>query len=286
MRVLLADGEKRISKLVRSVFPLLREDMLRRAFSQRDFRVNGARTGEDLTLQKGDELQVYIDDKYLLPGADLVYLDENIAVLNKPAGADVRAATELVRRETGRDARPAHRLDAQTSGLMLFALDDASEALLLEAFKNRRVDKTYRCILVGKPPKESGKLTHYLMKDSERALVRAYDTPGPGALTAVCAYRVLRAADALSLAEVKLMTGRTHQIRAQMAHIGCPVLGDDKYGDREMNRRFGQRLRLCSCALGLRFPDGPLAYLDGKVFAIKAPFEDELPGQSKGTNGK
>jgi tRNA pseudouridine65 synthase len=84
-----------------------------------------------------------------------VYLDENVAVLNKPAGVVVNAAAELVRGQIQREARPAHRLDAPTSGLMLFALNESSEALLLEAFKNRRIDKTYRCVLVGKPPRKA-----------------------------------------------------------------------------------------------------------------------------------
>lgn len=267
-------------KTVRSMFPSLTEAMLRRALRQRDFRVNGARTGEDVKLYPGDELAVYIDERYLAPSVEVVWHDARVAVINKPSGMEYDEAVAIAATALGAEnVYPVHRLDAATCGLLAMALDKAAEEALLAAFRARRVDKTYRCVVKGAPPKDAALIKNYLRKDAGAGRVDVFDRPTPGALTAISEYKVIKTRGRVSLLSIRLHTGRTHQIRAQMAHLGCPVLGDDKYGDREFNRAMDcRRLRLCSCALKLHFPEGELAYLDGRSFEISAPFEEGFFG--------
>ena len=273
MRIIIADGEKSISKTVRSMFPLVDESMLRRAFLQRDFRVNKKREGRDVTLNAGDELAVYIDDRYLLPAPDIIFIDENVLIVNKPYGVETEEYGRSISLSLGRVVIPVHRLDATTTGLIVFALRDAAEKELLSAFARHDIKKTYRCIVKGTPEKNTNRLVHYLVKNSEQAFVTAYDSPRAGALTAILSYNMIETYNEKSLLEIDLETGRTHQIRVQLAKIGHPVLGDDKYGDREFNRAAdGKRLRLCSCAVEFGFVGGALGYLSGKRFELAPPF--------------
>ena len=161
-----------------------------------------------------------------------------------------------------------HRLDRNTSGIMIFALNEAAERGPGAGFKNRTFIKIYRARLKGTPRPQEGVLKGYLLKDAESASVKITDKPCKGALPVKTGYRVLESDGVTSLVEIRLYTGRTHQIRAQFAHIGCPVAGDGKYGDAEFNRRLGvNRQQLNARSLTLVFGQGsPLYYLNGKTF--------------------
>ena len=213
-------------------------------------------------------------------GVDLVYQDDRVLVVSKPAGISVAAADGD---EDTLESRlnllcgpvyPVHRLDFFTTGLTMFARDPQAAAALTEALRKRTIKKFYRCILKSVPDPPQAQLTAYCFKDPERALLTVLDYPVPGALDMQTAYRVLQRREETCLAEVELLTGRTHQIRAHMAHIGCPVLGDDKYGDRVLNRAMKCREpRLCAVRLEFAFPKGScLSYLNGKVLEIDPPF--------------
>ena len=139
---------------------------------------------------------------------------------------------------------PVHRLDANTVGLVALARNEAAEEELLDAFARHDTGKVYEAILAGVPEKREGTLVHYGVKDEDRAYMRLADKNTPGALRMELSYRIAETRGGLAKAEIRLFTGRTHQIRVQMAAIGCPVLGDDKYGDREANKRFRQKKQL------------------------------------------
>ena len=173
-----------------------------------------------------------------------VYEDEDLLVVDKNPGTEVE--TDLLSELSAIRSPlfPVHRLDANTMGLVVLAGTEAAEADLLDAFARHETGKVYEAILVGAPKAPTGTLVHYGLKDEARAYMRLVDKDTPGALKMELSYRIVEIRGSLSKAEIRLMTGRTHQIRVQMAALGCPVLGDDKYGDREANRRYRQKRQL------------------------------------------
>ena len=173
-----------------------------------------------------------------------IYEDEDLLVVDKNPGTEVE--TDLLSELSAIRSPlfPVHRLDANTMGLVVLAGTEAAEADLLDAFARHETGKVYEAILVGAPKAPTGTLVHYGLKDEARAYMRLVDKDTPGALKMELSYRIVEIRGGLSKAEIRLMTGRTHQIRVQMAALGCPVLGDDKYGDREANRRYRQKRQL------------------------------------------
>jgi len=148
------------------------------------------------------------------------------------------------------------------------------------------MEKRYLCVVLGKPKKSEGRLEGWLFKDAKKNQVYVYDSPRTGALWAATEYKVLKSRGELSLVECRLITGRTHQIRAQMAHLGHPLLGDGKYGVEKVNRRFGEKMQLLY-SYSLRFTftgeSGSLAYLDGKLVTAPQPpaFVEKYFGDAK-----
>ena len=143
-----------------------------------------------------------------------------------------------------------------------------------EKVKNREIDKIYLAAVVGTPRPAAGRLEGYLFKDAKNNQVYVYDAPRTGAKTAVTEYKTIASDGRLTLVECRLITGRTHQIRAQFRHAGCPLLGDGKYGREKDNRAYGEKGQaLCSWRLRFAFdaPAGALEYLNGKSFRTKTP---------------
>ena len=167
--------------------------------------------------------------------------------------------------------RLCHRLDVQTGGLILLTKDDAAYEAARETFEQRTMEKFYTCRPKGCPAKREAVMHAYLRKDAQLSRVAVTDYPARGALEIITGYRVLEPGEYARL-EVELMTGRTHQIRAHLAHIGHPILGDDKYGDRALNRRLGLRRQQLWATRLVFHAGGALAYLDGKAFSVDCPF--------------
>lgn len=140
---------------------------------------------------------------------------------------------------------PVHRLDSQTQGLVVLARNDRSRVALEEAFYRHETNKVYEAVLFGIPEKKADRLVHFAQKSQERERpMNLVSERTPGALRMELAYEVVAQKPPLCKVRIRLFTGRTHQIRLQMAAIGCPVLGDDKYGSFEGNKRFKQRTQL------------------------------------------
>ena len=154
---------------------------------------------------------------------------------------------------------------------MIFALNDQAEKELLYGFKERTFQKFYTAVVVGEVKKASEKLTAYLKKDKENALVTIYDNHVKGSVQIKTDYKVIKKDKGLTTLEVTLHTGKTHQIRAHLAHIGYPILGDGKYGDFAANQKYNiSSQRLTSSRLILHFnEEQTLYYLNGKTFEIK-----------------
>ncbi|MBR3018429.1 MAG: RluA family pseudouridine synthase [Clostridia bacterium] len=268
----------RMDKYVSLAFSLLPDAVTRDAFSRRDVKADGKRTGKEALVQPGQQIRLYTDYDCALPA---VYEDEHILLLNKPAGitcdADVWGGMTVLSLMAARAKgayvpRLCHRLDHPTCGLLLLCKDDESEALLRDAFKERALEKIYQCLVRGEMRPPNALKEAYLVKDAERATVRVVTHATPGALPIATQYETLDFDGEISRLRVTLLTGRTHQIRAHMAFLSHPILGDDKYGDRVFNKRFKTTsLRLCATELTLH-TEGCLAYLEGKHFSIEPPF--------------
>ena len=270
------DGK--LSVYLRHAFSLLPEHALRDALKNRDVKMNGVRCGEGSMLMRDAELLLYTRYEAALP---VVFEDENVLVIDKPANIscdeDDRGGQTVLNVLTDRakgqyTPRLCHRLDNQTSGLLILAKNDLSEQCLLEAFSNREIDKRYVCLVRGIMRPEEAVREAFLVKDPKLGRVRVVTHDTPEAKPIKTGYRLIGQEDCLSRVEVRLFTGRTHQIRAHMAFLGHPVLGDDVYGDRSLNKRMKTTaLKLCSASLTLH-TTGILSYLNDRKFEARVPF--------------
>ncbi|MBO5737095.1 MAG: RluA family pseudouridine synthase [Clostridia bacterium] len=234
----------------------------------KEIKVNGKRVNADMPLRKGDEVCYFLTKKQEeKPAFFVVYEDENLLVVDKESGVNSEAVYAALKRE--RECYFIHRLDRNTQGLLAFALTAQMESVLLQAFKDRKVEKRYHALCVGTFAKKESVLTAYLRKDAEKSQVRVFDTPKPGAETIITEYKVLSQTDEFSKVEVTLHTGKTHQIRAHLAHVGCPIVGDMKYGNTAVNKA-QKAARQCLVSKILRFDlDGEFAYLNEKEFVSR-----------------
>ena len=276
-----ADG-LRADAFLRLTLPELPESVLRRIFAARDARLDGRRVGRETPVAAGADFSVYLPEAARAESLSIVYEDEDVLLVNKRAGLCVEAdgpgvsLTALCRHHeaAAEDAAfpaPCHRLDNQTCGLCLFAKNQAAMEVLTDVFRNRTLEKRYECLVRGQMKPPAAVCRAWLIKDAEQGRVRISDHPCPGAKPILTGYETLEAGP-VSRLSVDLITGRTHQIRAHLAALGHPILGDDLYGDRGLNReRRVRSLRLCAVSLKLD-TGGRLPALDGREFRISPPF--------------
>lgn len=202
------------------------------------------------SVPQGEEWNRYSAQMEMLPAFKVcsgIYADSDFIVCDKNAGVETEGEllTELL--SIYGEVYPVHRLDANTEGIVLFARTAEKQAELETRFYEHSIKKTYLAVLAGIPEKDSGLLVNYAVKDAQKAQMTVCKEGTLNAMRMELAYRVLRKKGDCCLAEIDLHTGKTHQIRVQMAEIGCPVLGDDKYGDREKNRKYRIRMQQLLC---------------------------------------
>ena len=263
---------------LRRAFPLIPDHVLRDALNARDIKLDGVRAGPETLVSPGASVRLYTSFAASLPA---VYEDDHVLLVNKPAGLSsdedewggMTVLSEANRERPDKRLRLCHRLDNQTSGLILLAADDESEACLLQAFEERKLDKRYQCLVRGVMRPADGEAQAFLVRDSSLGRVRVVSHPTPEGKTIRTAWQTLSHENGCTRLNVSLLTGRTHQIRAHMAYLAHPVLGDDVYGDRAFNRKLRSegKLRLCSWQLTMR-AGGVLSYLDGRTFSVPVPF--------------
>ncbi len=298
------DSGQRLDRFLSKAVPLLPASLAQKYIRIKRIKLNGARAERDSRLNVGDVLQLYINDEFFdtpkqenayltvaAPKLNIVYEDENILLADKRPGLAVHPhdgaeygrtlidhiqAYLYQKREwspRGENAfAPAlcNRIDRNTGGIVIAAKNAETLRILNQKIKDREMDKRYLAIVEGIPKPAKGSLKGYLFKDAKKNRVFVTDTPQPGAKTSQTNYRVLKSAGGLSLVECELITGRTHQIRAQFAHAGHPLLGDGKYG--KLDKRFDRNYQaLYSYKLTFTFTTdaGCLSYLNGKTFQVK-----------------
>ena len=256
----------RLDKYLMEQYPALGPGRLNKALRENKIKLNGKKLPLSTRVQNGDVIRLFLQDEQLearpLPTAVFVYEDNDILIANKPAGIEVDgpAADTLLKRVQATltaNGQPGHavlchRLDTGTSGLVLLAKNREAESFLTGAIKQRRIEKRYLCVTFGHPQPPAALLRDYLLKDAARGVVRVVSSPADGAREILTGYETLAVSGRLALLEVELITGRTHQIRAHLASIGCPILGDSKYGNNAANRELHFKYQAL-CAWELRF---------------------------------
>ena len=305
VRIQKNDAGQRADRFLSKAYPNLKAPLVHKLMRKKRIKLNGAKAEPNVILKEGDVLRFYLSDELLSkeplrrennfreisPDVSVIYEDENILLIDKPAGLVVHedndnTADTLINRvlsylygkgeydpEAENSFAPAlvNRIDRNTSGIVIAAKNAEALRILNQKLRDRELVKLYLCAVFGALNPKEGTHTAYLKKLPEENRVLISDRKLPGYLTVKTGFRVLKSRGELSLLEVDLLTGRTHQIRAHFAHLGHPLLGDGKYGDNALNKRYGAKTQaLCSYKLTFRFTTdaGCLEYLNGKEFTV------------------
>ena len=305
------DAGQRLDRFLAKAVPLLPASLAQKYIRLKRIKRNGARAQRDTRLEAGDRLQLYINDEFFdtprednayltvaAPKLNIVYEDENILLVDKRPGLAVhphdgaeygRTLIDQIqaylyqkhewrpREENAFTPALCNRIDRNTGGIVIAAKTAEALRVMNQKIKDRELDKRYLAIVEGTPKPKEGSLKGYLFKDAVKNRVFVTDGPKPGAKTCQTNYRVLDSRNGLSLVECELITGRTHQIRAQFAHAGHPLLGDGKYG--KLDKRFDRTYQaLYSYKLTFLFTTdaGSLSNLNGRSFQVeKVDFVEE-----------
>ena len=305
------DAGQRLDRFLAKAVPLLPASLAQKYIRLKRIKRNGARAQRDTRLEAGDRLQMYINDEFFdtprednayltvaAPKLNIVYEDENILLVDKRPGLAVhphdgaeygRTLIDQIqaylyqkhewrpREENAFTPALCNRIDRNTGGIVIAAKTAEALRVMNQKIKDRELDKRYLAIVEGTPKPKEGSLKGYLFKDAVKNRVFVTDGPKPGAKTCQTNYQVLDSRNGLSLVECELITGRTHQIRAQFAHAGHPLLGDGKYG--KLDKRFDRTYQaLYSYKLTFLFTTdaGSLSNLNGRSFQVeKVDFVEE-----------
>ncbi len=216
---------------------------------KKDIKINGTRIKQDQAVCVGDIVEVYAELKSNSKLLEIIHADNQIVVVNKPAGIEVVSETgecllSVLQKQLNKKLFAVHRLDRNTTGLVVFASDINTKEVLDSAIKTHKLGKYYLTVVVGKPKKQSEKLVAYHKKDSANSICYIGDSPSKGYTKIITNYKLIKTNEILSLLEVEIETGKTHQIRAHLAHKELPVLGDEKYGNKLANKQYKKKKQL------------------------------------------
>lgn len=266
-------------KICLQEYPQLNYNQLKTALRKKDIKINSHRVSQNVTISNGDKIEIFLPNEKQKQ-VEFAYQDDFVAIAVKPQGVETTIVdksfdSKSLEELTGFKA--CHRLDKNTEGLVVLAKTEQAYNELLSAFKNGQVHKKYLCVVTGKP-KQQANLIGYLVKDSQNNIVKIFGNIQKNSALIKTNYSLVKTNGELSLLEVELLTGKTHQIRAHLAHNGLYILGDSKYGDKQMNKKYGIKKQLL-CAYKLKFDFDStsfLSYLNQKDFQICPTFDINL----------
>ncbi len=283
MRVLVVNKKqngKKLNNIILDEFPNLNKNALYKALRKKDIRVNEKRVSENIDVYVNDVIKIFIVDEILYGKGKkinykIIYEDDNIIVINKPVGIEVTGNNSLTTllENHYKFVKPTHRIDRNTTGLVLFAKNEDALNILLNKFKNKEIEKHYHATVLGILPKKQATLEAYLFKDNKKSIVYISDIFKKGYQKIITSYKVISEdkKENISILDINLHTGKTHQIRAHLAYIGFPIIGDGKYGKNEINKRFGKKTQMLesySIKFNFSSDSGILNYLNGKEIKI------------------
>ncbi len=276
------DGKK-LNKFLLDNISNLSYGLFCNTLRKKDIKINGKRVNKDTTVFEGDEVLVYISDDLLenktCTKLDIIYEDDNILVINKPVNIEVvgeNSLTNIVHKlysDSGFKPMPCHRLDRNTTGLILYAKNSEALEILLDKFKKHEIEKHYKALVYGIPKENSKRMESYLFKDNKKSMVYISDIPKKGYVKIITSYTILeKKQDNTCVLDIEIETGKTHQIRAHLAHLGFPIIGDGKYGKNDINKLFSKKYQeLCSYKIKFNFEEdsGILNYLNSKCISLE-----------------
>ncbi len=282
-RRFICDCEEKLLVYLGGVLAGVPRDRIKIQLKRGEVRLNGAKTRSDIRVAPGDVVEIFLPSKFDTVDVPVIYEDENIMIVDKPPFVESEnMLPAIVAVNTGKNTIAVHRLDTNTTGLVILAKNGEIKAEFIEAFRAGLIKKTYCALVFGCPPEGRGRWKDYLIKDPDKAHCTVCSARRDGAKEIITDYEVLTRGER-SLLKVCPVTGRTHQLRAHLAYKGYPIVGDGKYGDNSANRSVGadfQKLR----ATGLEFGKlrGKLEYLSGRIFVAEP--EDDIACRKQ--NGK
>lgn len=287
IKVQYSDDGKKLNTFLTSQFPNLNINTIYKTLRKKDIKINGKRINENVEIHYNDILEIYITDDDLngIKSHDIpkIYEDSNIVIFNKPINMEVEGNSSIksFMNHEYNYLEPCHRIDRNTIGLVVFAKNELALKSITEKFKNHNVEKHYIACCYG-IPKSNATLSAYLFKDSKKSLVYISKEPKKGYTKIQTSYKLIdsNSESKLSLLDVTLHTGKTHQIRAHLAFAGLPILGDGKYGSYEINKKFktySQLLASYSIKFNVENKDDVLYYLNNQTFSLKKkPFTNYI----------
>lgn len=275
-----------IYKALKSAYPTLSQGNLNKVFRLKDVKVNHVRVTKDYVLQYNDFVEIYLTDDILFgkpTDIKVIYDDPNILIAFKPARIPSCNQThkydendiyfeKIIMDKFGESIKICHRLDTNTEGLVIFSKNDLAHTEILDSFKSHLTEKKYIAFVYGTPPKRSDKIKAYLLKDNSTSTVKIYNNPVKYSEEIITEYTVLDhiSPHNVSILEVTLHTGKTHQIRAHLSFIGHPIIGDPKYSSNEINKKFKLSYQaLVAYSYKFNFPkNSVLYYLNSKPIKL------------------
>ena len=274
-----AESKDKLLNIVSQKIPAISFSYANKLLRQKDIRVDGVKQSENVMVLPDSKITIFVPDEVLENkdnNVDIVYQDEKLIMVFKPKGIEVTGESPnlsetLIKQLKNKNIFALNRLDRNTEGLVLFANGKENYNLLKKGMNAGEITKVYLAEVVGKPTFEEIKAVNFLQKDDEKSEVKIFDKPVKNSVKIESNIKVLnRSTGGTSLVEVQIKNGKTHQIRAQLAHIGYPIVGDGKYGKNQDNKKFKTKTqKLTAIKVNFNFKNPEIKYLNNLNLEVK-----------------